>query len=195
MKFDSKKIIVIFAFLIFWCDTQAMDATEKEFTQLSPVELKDYKDKLYMQFCTVQEIKKKFFENVKDYSWFYDIKVQDNDEFRPNENTESSVIIFQTSVNLPIGRWRFAELHSMRSEGDFWKSFFSKIKAKFYRSNAHMRNPNPSPSYYSYKVEKTFNGELIPELKKYQLTQEQAQALWQELKDRYEQETAKGRIP
>lgn len=201
MKFDPKKIIVILIFLISRCNIEAMDVPKKELTQLSPEELKDYKEKLYTQFCAAQAIKKKYLELLQKEQWKEKIRTCSDDELSTsesrcyNEYNEPSIKtgIFLSGyckrLILPCGHWKFGGVIAYFGDiniEDVHQEIRQVINANFHKQIRVQRYPGKFAGYDLYKITKTLDGTPIPEVPDLNLSSEQAVALWQEMKGRYQ---------
>lgn len=196
-----KKLFIILITTIFFA-IKPMNAPRKEFARLSQAELKEYKDKLFIQFCAAQAIKKKCLEML-EADWNGKIESCEGDELKTSEEkfyAEYDDELLKTGIFysdycgrliLPLGHWKFGGvcvIYGTTKMSEFEQPFCASINAEFHKHIRSQRHPGKFVHYNLYKITKTIDGKPIPSVPALNISSEQAQLLWQEMKTRYQAE-------
>jgi hypothetical protein len=144
---------------------------------------------MYKQLCLAQSIRKQFLDHATSPQWKERVRFDINDVFIPKQYPRSAgpSFVCNTWIELPIGKWRFAQLHTLLATNDtqdakldwysFWDQFFKKIPVELDTTAREVQN-------YKYAIKGVDSSMGEPCL----LTPEKAEAVWAAMKVKYARE-------
>lgn len=213
-----KKILVVLLLAATFSHCHAMEQVKAAVAaQAADKQSEQYKKALYAQFCAAQEVKKEYLELAKG-PWSHDRQIQviGADEFlvtyyRWHNNIEStknglyfvSGTCYGGCLILPIGHWKFIDSVSIEGttsvEGyeikcDLNDALIKKFNAQYHEKRGNWMNYGGRKILWTndiYKITKTIDDKPIPEVESLMTTEEQANELWQQMKEYYEREKIK----